>query len=187
VTDAKRLSAAFWVVVAISTVLTLARFSEAFLILRGQNVGLPIGLVPAVMVLMNVVYALAAYPAGALSDRFGRLGVLLIGIAFLIVADLILALGPTVPLMMLGVAFWGMHMGFTQGLLSTLVADTAPADLRGTAFGLFNLAAGLAMLVASITAGALWDLYGPAATFLLGAVFTTLALIGFVITQLRQR
>lgn len=185
--DAKRLSAAFWVAVAISTVLTLARFSEAFLIFRAQNVGLPIALVPAVMVVMNVVYALAAYPAGALSDRFGRSGVLLIGIAFLIVADLILALGPTVPLMMPGVAFWGLHMGFTQGLLSTLVADTAPADLRGTAFGLFNLAAGLAMLVASIIAGALWDFYGPAATFLLGAVFTTLALIGFVTTQLRQQ
>lgn len=171
----------------ISTVLTLARFSEAFLILRSQNVGLPIALVPTVMVVMNLVYALAAYPAGALSDRFGRSGVLLIGVAFLIVADLILALGPTVPLMLLGVVFWGLHMGFTQGLLSTLVADTAPADLRGTAFGFFNLAAGLAMLVASIIAGALWDAYGPAATFFVGAAFTALALIGFVIILLRRR
>lgn len=178
--DAKSLSAAFWIVVAVSTVLTLARFSEAFLILRSQNVGLPIVLVPVVMVVMNVVYALAAYPAGALSDRYGRSSVLLAGIAFLIVADLLLAVGPTVPLLMLGVAFWGLHMGFTQGLLSTLVADTATADLRGTAFGLLNLAAGLAMLAASIIAGALWDVYGPAATFFVGAAIAALALIGFM-------
>lgn len=185
--DAKRFPVAYWVIVGISTALTLARFSEAFLILRSQNVGLPIALVPAVMVAMNVVYALAAYPAGALSDSFGRAGVLLVGIAFLIVADLILALGPTVPFMMAGVAFWGLHMGFTQGLLATMVADTAPADLRGTAFGLFNLAAGLAMLMASIIAGTLWDAYGPAATFFVGAGFTTLALVGFVIMLLSRR
>jgi MFS family permease len=175
------------VVVAIATVLTLARFSEAFLVLRSQNVGLPIVLVPVVMVVMNIVYALAAYPAGALSDRIGRSGVLLVGIAFLLVADLILALGPTVPLMLLGVVFWGLHMGFTQGLLATLVADTAPPDLRGTAFGFFNLAGGLAMLVASVVAGALWDFYGPAATFLAGAAFTGLALVGFVIVQARTK
>lgn len=185
--DAKRLSTAFWIVVAVSSVLTLARFSEAFLILRSQNVGLPIVLVPAVMVVMNVVYALAAYPAGALSDRVGRSAVLLIGIVFLIVADIILAVGPTVPLMMLGVVFWGLHMGFTQGLLSTLVADTAPADLRGTAFGFFNLAAGVAMLVASIIAGALWDVYGPAATFFAGAAFTAVALTGFLVLRRRWR
>jgi MFS family permease len=182
-----RLSPAFWMVVAVATVLTLARFSEAFLILRSQNVGLPIAFVPIVMVLMNAVYALSAYPAGMLSDRLGRTGVLTIGIVFLIVADLILALGPTVPLVMLGVVFWGLHMGFTQGLLATLVADTAPADLRGTAFGFFNLAGGLAMLVASIIAGALWDTYGPAATFLAGAAFTALALTGFMIMQTRPR
>ena len=183
---AKRLSGAFWIVIGISSVLTLARFSEAFLILRSQNVGLPIALAPAVMVVMNFVYALAAYPAEVLSDRVGRSGVLLVGIVFLIVADFILASGPTVPLMMLGVVFWGLHMGFTQGQLSTLVADTAPADLRGTAFGLFNLAAGLAMLSASVIAGALWDIYGPAATFFVGAAFTTTALIGFVIVLLRR-
>jgi MFS family permease len=183
--DVRRLPAAFWLVVAIATVLTLARFSEAFLVLRAQNVGLPIVLVPVVMVVMNVVYALAAYPAGLFSDRFGRSGVLLIGIAFLLVADLVLALGPSVPLMLLGVVFWGLHMGFTQGLLATLVADTAPSDLRGTAFGFFNLAGGLAMLVASVVAGALWDMHGPAATFLAGAAFTGLALIGFVIVRAR--
>ena len=131
---------------------------------------------------MNVVYALAAYPAGVLSDRRGRGGVLAAGVGFLIGADLILALGPTIPLVMLGVVFWGLHMGFTQGLLATLVADTAPAELRGAAFGVFNLAGGIAMLAASMVAGALWDAYGPAATFLAGAALAAVALIGLLVT-----
>jgi MFS family permease len=185
--DVRRFPAAFWAVVIIASVLTLARFSEAFLVLRSQNVGLPVVLIPVVMVVMNIVYALAAYPAGVLSDRFGRRGVLLVGITFLLVADVILALGPTVPFTLLGVVFWGLHMGFTQGLLATLVADTAPVDLRGTAFGAFNLAGGLAMLIASVVAGAVWDAYGPAATFLTGAAFTALALIGFVAVQAAPR
>ena len=153
--DAKRLSGRFWAVVGVATILTLARFSEAFLILRSQNVGLPIALVPVVMVVMNVVYALAAYPAGVLSDRLGRGGLLAVGIVCLIVADLILALGPTIALVMLGVVFWGLHMALTQGLFASLVADTAPEDLRGTAFGVFNFAGGIAMLVASVLAGGL--------------------------------
>ncbi|WP_035714029.1 MFS transporter [Azorhizobium doebereinerae] len=176
--DAGRLPPAFWAVVAVSSVLTLARFSEAFLVLRAQNVGLSLALIPAIMVVMNVVYALAAYPAGVLSDKLGRGGVLAVGVAFLIVADLVLALGDTIPLALLGVAFWGLHMGFTQGLFASLVADTAPADLRGTAFGLFNLAGGVMMLAASVAAGGLWDAYGPQATFLAGAAFTALALLG---------
>ncbi|PTM41537.1 MFS transporter [Bosea sp. 124] len=176
--DAKRLSGTFWAAVAVATAMKLARFSEAFLVLRAQNVGLPIALVPAALVVMNVVYALAAYPAGALSDRVGRSGVLLAGVALLIVADLVLALGTGVPMMLLGVVFWGLHMGFTQGLLAALVADTAPADLRGTAYGVFNLAGGVSMLMASVVAGGLWDSYGPAATFLAGAGFSTIALVG---------
>lgn len=178
--DARRLSAAFWAVVAVSVVLTLARFSEAFLVLRAQNVGLSIAIVPVVMVVMNIVYALAAYPAGVLSDRFGRQGVLVIGVATLVVADLLLAFATSVPILLLGVVFWGLHMGLTQGLLATLVADTAPADLRGTAFGVFNLASGVAMLIASVVAGALWDVYGPVATFLAGAAFTAIALVGLL-------
>lgn len=180
--DAKRLSGRFWTVVGVATILTLARFSEAFLILRSQSVGLPIALVPAVMVVMNIVYALAAYPAGVLSDRIGRGGLLAVGIICLIVADLILALGTTIQIVMLGVVFWGLHMALAQGLFASLVADTAPEDLRGTAFGLFNFAGGIAMLIASVLAGALWDAYGPAATFLAGAGLTTLALISLVLT-----
>lgn len=177
VADAKRLSSRFWIVVGIATILTLARFSEAFLILRAQDAGLPVALIPIVMVVMNVVYALGAYPAGVLSDQMGRGGLLMAGIACLIVADLILALGATIPLVMLGVVFWGLHMALTQGLFASLVADTAPQDLRGTAFGVFNLAGGIAMLIASVLAGALWDAYGPAATFLVGAGLSTGSLI----------
>jgi MFS family permease len=181
--DAKRLSIAFWAVVAVASVLTLARFSEAFLVLRAQNVGLPIALVPIVMVVMNVVYAIAAYPAGALSDAVGRNTMLALGVVFLIIADLVLAFATSITLMLLGTAFWGLHMGFTQGLLAALVADTAPLKLRGTAFGLFNFACGIALLVASVIAGALWDAYGPTATFAAGALFSTLALAGLALVR----
>ena len=181
--DLKRLSKPFWAVVGVATVLTLARFSEAFLILRSQNVGLPVALVPIVMVIMNVVYALAAYPAGMLSDRLGRGGLLAVGILCLIVADLILALGTSIILAMVGVVFWGFHMALTQGLFASLVADTAPADLRGTAFGVFNFAGGIAMLVASILAGGLWDAYGPAATFLAGGGLASVALTGLIFAR----
>jgi MFS family permease len=171
-----RLGASYWLVVGVATVFTLARFSEAFLLLRAQSVGLSIALVPAVMVVMNVVYAFAAWPAGVLSDRVGRFGVLAVGFAVLLIADLVLALGDSVGTVALGAALWGLHMGMTQGLLAALIADTAPAELRGTGFGMFNLVTGLAMLAASVIAGALWDVAGPRATFLAGAVFTLLAL-----------
>jgi len=163
-------------VVGIATIFTLARFSEAFLLLRAQSVGLPLALVPAVMVVMNVVYAATAWPAGALSDRIGRHGLLATGFALLVVADLVLAFGASVTAIALGTALWGLHMGLTQGLLASLVADTAPADLRGTAFWMFNLITGVATLAASIVAGALWDAIGPGGTFLAGAAFTTVAL-----------
>jgi MFS family permease len=171
-----RLGTGYWLVVGIATVFTLARFSEAFLLLRAQSVGLTLALVPLVMVAMNVVYALAAWPAGELSDRIGRFGVLVAGFGLLVAADLVLAFAGDIAMVGLGVTLWGLHMGLTQGLLATLVADTAPDDLRGTAFGMFNLVTGLAMLVASVLAGALWDAIGPQGTFLAGAAFTVLAL-----------
>ena len=185
--DVKRLTGPFWVVVGIAAIFTLGRFSEAFLILKAQNVGMPIALVPVVMVVMNIVYAFVSYPAGALSDRIGRNAILFAGIGMLVVADLILAFGTTVPVVLLGVVFWGLHMGLTQGLLATLVADKAPEDLRGTAFGMFNLASGVAMLAASIIAGGLWDAYGPRMTFLAGAAFTAIALIGLLIIRSNKK
>jgi MFS family permease len=175
--DAKRLPLDFWLVIAIASVLGLARFSEAFLVLRAQNVGMAIALVPVVLVIMNIVYALAAYPAGAASDRLGRRGMLVVGTAMLIVADVIFAFAGGIPLMLVAVVFWGLHMGLTQAALAALVADTAPVDLRGTAFGTFNLAGGLALLLASVMAGAIWDGFGPAAMFLAGAGIAALALL----------
>ena len=178
--ELKRLGSSYWWVVAVATVFTLARFSEAFLILKAQSAGMAIMLVPAIMVVMNVVYALAAYPAGILSDKIDRLTILVIGLVLLVVADVVLALSSGVPGVMLGVVLWGLHMGFTQGLLATLIADTAPPELRGTAFGMFNLLGGLAMLAASVVAGVLWDVFGPAGTFAAGACFAVLALLGLL-------
>ena len=171
-----RLDVGYWVVVGVAAIFTLARFSEAFLLLRAKSVGIPVVLVPTVMVVMNIVYAFSAWPAGALSDRIGRYRLLVAGFGLLIVADLILAFSGGVALLMLGVAVWGLHMGLTQGLLQALVADTALPELRGTAFGVFNLVSGLAMLLASVIAGGLWDVIGPDGTFLAGAAFTALAL-----------
>jgi MFS family permease len=178
--ELKRLGGAYWWVTVIAVIFTLARFSDAFLILKAQASGLPVALIPAVMVLMNIVYALAAYPAGALSDRVDRITVLIVGLAFLIAADLVLALSAGLPGTGVGVILWGLHMGFTQGLLSTLVADAAPTELRGTAFGMFNLLSGLALLAASIVAGALWAETGPSATFLAGGAFALVALLGLL-------
>lgn len=178
VVELKRLGLAYWFVVGVAVVFSLARFSEAFLILRAQAVGLPVMLVPLVLVLMNIVYALAAYPAGALSDHVNRITLLSLGFGFLVVADLAFAFTSGIAGVAAGVALWGLHMGFTQGLLATLVADTAPPELRGTAYGMFNLLSGLALLVASVLAGELWEHIGPQGTFLAGAAFTILALGG---------
>ena len=183
VAELKRLGAVYWWIVGTAVVFSLARFSEAFLILRAQAAGLPVMLVPLVLVLMNFVYALAAYPAGALSDRANRISILAAGLGLLVAADLVLAFTNGIAGVALGVALWGLHMGFTQGLLATLVADTAPPELRGTAYGVFNLLSGLALLVASVLAGALWQSVGPQGTFLAGAVFAVLALAGLAATR----
>lgn len=172
----KRLPKAYWAVVGFGAVFTLARFSEAFLILRANDAGIALAYVPLVMVIMNVVYAVSAYPIGRLSDRIGHRGLLISGIVVLILADLILASGTNWIALIAGVTVWGLHMGMTQGLLSVMVANTAPADLRGTAFGLFNLISGLALLLASGIAGAIWDAWGPSAPFFTGAGLATCAL-----------
>ena len=173
----KRLSRAFWIVIAIGVVFALARFSEAFLVLKAQAEGLALALIPLVFVWMNLIYALTATAAGILSDRIGRVKVLLCGLVALVVADLALAFVPGLAGVIIGVGLWGLYLGFSQGLLSALVADTAPEDLRGTAFGLFNLVTGAALLVASVLAGWLWYDFGPTATFSAGAVFSGLAIL----------
>jgi MFS family permease len=180
----RQLGPAFWSVTAIGAALTLARFSEAFLILRAQNLGVEIAFTPLVLVAMNVVYAGTAYPVGRLADRMPPATLLAWGIACLIAADVVLALATGLAALAAGVLLWGLHMGLTQGLLSTMVAQAAPAHLRGTAFGVFNLASGAAMLAASAFAGALWHYVGPAATFWAGAV---LAASSIAITRWRPK
>lgn len=169
------LSRGYWWVVAIGAVFTLARFSEAFLVLRAMQGGMKPALVPLVMVAMNAVYMLSAYPFGKLADTMSHMRLLAIGLGFLVLADLVLAHGNQWPDVLLGVGLWGLHMGMTQGLLAVMVAQSAPASLKGTAFGLFNLVAGVAMLAASVVAGVLWERVGAAATFYAGAAFSVLA------------
>ncbi|CAI8792384.1 Arabinose efflux permease family protein [Pseudomonas sp. IT-P253] len=170
-------SSGYWWVVIIGGVFTLARFSEAFLVLRAQQIGLSITWTPLVMVVMSLLYALSAYPAGWLSDRISRSKLLCLGMGLLVLADLVLAQSSSVITMMLGVALWGLHMGFSQGILASLVADTSPAELKGTAFGIFNLVSGLCMLIASVLAGWLWQSIGSDSTFLTGALLATTALL----------
>lgn len=172
----KRLPHAYWWVVGVGAVFTLARFSEAFLVLRAEQLGMALALVPLVMVAMNVVYSLTPYPFGKLSDRVSHHGLLLAGLSVLVLADVVLAVSTHWVGLLLGVALWGVHMGMTQGLLAAMVAAQAPADLRGTAFGFFNLVSGVALLAASVLAGLLWQYLGPAWTFGAGAAFSVLAM-----------
>ena len=179
--DTKRLPLRFWLVVALGAVFTLARFSEAFLILRAQNVGLSISYVPAIMIVMNILYSLFAYPAGAAADRVSARTLLVFGLVVLVAADILLALAASPWIAFLGAGLWGIHMAFTQGLLAKLVADTAPARLRGTAFGIFNLVSGGALILASVVAGSLWSALGASATFIAGAIFAALAATGLLL------
>ncbi|HZW25817.1 MAG TPA: MFS transporter [Gallionella sp.] len=176
----KRLGVAYWWVVGIGAVFTLARFSEAFLVLRADQGGIPLALVPLVMVAMNLIYAATAYPFGKLSDGMSHIKLLGLGLVVLIAADLVLATDDRWTTVLLGVALWGVHMGITQGLLARMVADTAPVDLRGTAYGFFNLMSGIAMLVSSVLAGLLWDRLGASFTFYAGAAFCALAMFGLL-------
>lgn len=183
----KRLGASYWWVVNLGAIFTLARFSEAFLVLRAQQSGIPIALVPLVIVAMNLIYAVSAYPFGKLSDNMSHTKLLTLGFIVLIAADLILAINNHWSTVLLGVALWGVHMGMTQGLLATMIANTAPADLRGTAYGFFNLITGIAMLLASVLAGILWDKLGASFTFYAGAIFCLLGLLGLTLHSLNQQ
>lgn len=178
-----RLGPAYWRLIGLATLFTLARFSEAFLLLRAQDMGLAPMWAPAVLVLMALAYSVSAYPAGVLSDRLGRRGVLMTGLGMLIAADLLLALLPGWAGLALGVAAWGLHLGFTQGIFAAMIADSAPANLRGIAFGLFNLLTGVALLAASVVAGLLWDGAGFQATFLVGAGLASTTLMGVMLLR----
>ncbi len=180
-----QLGSAYWMIVLVGTVFALAQFSAAFLILKARAAGLPVALTPAVFITMNIVFALGAYPAGVLSDRGDRTRLLAWGLAFLALADIALALSSNLLGVAVGLVLWGLYLAFTQGVLSAMIADAAPVEVRGTAYGVFNFATGVALLAASAVAGALWDAYGPTATFLAGAAFTGLALIGLRLMRWR--
>ncbi|MDE2560930.1 MAG: MFS transporter [Sphingomonadales bacterium] len=167
----------FWRVTAIGVLFTLARFSESFLVLRAHDRGLPLAYAPLVLVAMNLVYSLGAYPAGAVADRAGPLRLLAMGLVALVAADAALGFGQGLGAIFAGIALWGAHMALTQGVLSQMVAAEAPPDRRASAFGMFNLVTGVAMLAASLVAGVLWDAIGPGATFLAGGGFAVLTLV----------
>ena len=176
----KRLPSGYWWIVFLGAIFTLARFSEAFLVLRVQGLGLELGYVPLVLIVMNVVYTLSAYPAGMVADRSNPLALLVGGLFILIIADVILAFASKPELALVGVALWGLHMGMTQGIFAKLVADAVPADLRGSAFGIFNLVSGVALLFASVVAGVAWSILGSGATFMIGAGFAFLTVSGLI-------
>jgi len=178
-----QLPSAYWLVIVAGTVFTLARFSEAFLVIRARDGGLALAWAPAVIAVMSLVYAASAYPAGWLQDRMGARPLLLSGLVALIAADVLLAFGQTLLAVFVGICLWGLHMGLTQGVLAALIAETAPIRLRGTAFGLFGLITGLAALLASIIAGLLWDRIGASATFLAGAAFAAAAFAAFLLVR----
>jgi predicted MFS family arabinose efflux permease len=173
----RQFGTSYWWVVVVGGVFALARFSEAFLVLRAMGSSVPIALVPLVMVAMNVVYALSAYPFGRLADTMNHTRLLIAGLVMLIASDVVLAHGTHWSIVLLGVGLWGLHMGMTQGLMATMVAHTAPAQLRGTAFGFFNLLSGIVTLVSTVIAGALWDRLGAAATFYAGVGFCLLTIV----------
>jgi MFS family permease len=181
--EIKELGSAYWRVIVAGAVFTLARFSEAFLVIRARDQGLALAWAPAVIAVMSLVYAASAYPAGRLQDRIGARPLLLCGLLVLIAADLVLAFGSTLVAIFLGIGLWGLHMGLTQGVLAALISATAPDRLRGTGFGLFGLITGLAILLASILAGLLWDRIGAQATFLAGAAFAVAAFVAFLLVK----
>jgi MFS family permease len=185
--EVRKLGRFYWFVVAAGAIFMLARFSEAFLVVRAHDAGLALALAPAVIAVMSLVFAVSAYPAGRLQDRFGARPLLIAGLAALIGADLVLAFGHGLSAIFLGIGLWGLHMGLTQGVLSALVAEAAPSRLRGTAFGVFGLITGLAALAASIAAGILWTAVSPTATFLAGAAFAGVALIAFLVIRAGRR
>ena len=165
----RRLGGTYWRLVAIGSLLTFARSTEAFLVLRGSNLGLSNTLVPLVLVAMSLVYTVAAYPAGKWSDQGGRRPLLIAGMLVLAIADVVLATASGMVGLFAGIALWGLHMGLTQGLFAAYIADLAPGELRGTAFGVFNLATGVVLLAASALSGLVWDQFSPATTFWMGA------------------
>ena len=182
--DIIALPAVFWWVVAIASLLSLARFSQAFLVLKAHDIGVDAAFVPMVLVVMYLVFSVAAYPFGVLADHLDRRLQLGIGTVILVGADVVLANASTVWLTMLGAALWGLQLGVTQGLLGATIADVAPDRLRGTAFGIYDVAIGVGTFIASAGAGALWMAGGPSIAFSFSACVATAAALMLLLQPL---
>ena len=161
---------------AVGFLFALARFSEAFLILKGIEIGLSEAMSPLTLALFNLVYVALAYPAGALSDRMSPRSILMVGLAVLVGGNLVLAQTGSFAGLVLGVGLWGAHMALTQGIFSRMIADSAPEELRATSFGAFWFVSGIAALLASLGAGWIWDREGSSATFITSAAVAAAAL-----------
>lgn len=181
--DAFRLNPAIWTVICLAGVIMLARFSEAFLLLKSVEAGFSLTWVPVSIVIMHGVYGLCAYPVGKLSDTIGNTGLLLCSLVFLVVAHLTIAFSATVWEFVIGIVFWGLHMGFSQGLLGAMVADASPAGLRASAFGAFNLVTGIVLLIGNVAAGWLWQDLGSHAPFIAGALLSLFAFFAIAVLQ----
>lgn len=184
--DLSALGSTYWGIVAVAALLTLARFSEAFLILSAEHLGLALALIPVVLVIMNFAYTLSAYPAGVLSDKMDRRMVMGVGIFILFLSEIVLAIAPNLIVLMVGIILWGLHLGLTQGLLAALVAEASPPSLKGTAFGIFHFVSGVLTLGASLIAGILWEIIGPAATYFGGATFALASLLGLLLLYMNK-
>lgn len=176
--DAFRLNRAVWGVIGLASIIMLARFSEAFVLLKSLEAGFTPVWVPLSLVIMHAAYGLTAFPAGRLSDRIGTSGLLVCSLGFLIAAHLTLASVATVWVYVLGTVLWGLHMGFSQGLLGAMIARVTPDHLKGSAFGTFNLVTGVVVLAGNTLAGWLWHSAGSTTPFLVGAALATVATIG---------
>jgi MFS family permease len=181
--ELRQLGRPFWLAMGFLFVLLLPRFSEAFQILRAQDVGVPAAWAPMALVVMNLVSVPLTPIAGIWSDRVGRNRVIGLGFLLLIASHMAMALATGPMLVWIGAGIWGVHLALTQGIFSALVADHAPAHLRGTAFGVFNLAAGIAIFVGSAAMGFAWDQLGAGTAFALAAAVNALGLVLFPLSR----
>jgi MFS family permease len=174
-----KITPVIWLFFLTVFILNLGHFSEAFLLLRSQEIGLKVSFIPVVFVVMNVAYAIVAVPFGHLADRGGFFILIVCGFLILVLADIILALTNSVGWMFVGIIFWGIHLGMTQGLLLAMISKLSPLELRGTSFGLFHAISGVALLTASLIAGYLWQYYYSGLIFFVSAIITLVGITTF--------
>jgi MFS family permease len=176
----------FKLFLVIMVLFTLGNSSDAFLILRAQNLGFSVVGVLVLFVTFNLVYALAAMPAGMVSDKLGRKRVIVVGWAIYALSYLGLALASATWQLWLLFALYGLYYGISEGVCRAFVCDLVPVEKRGTAYGWYHTAVGISLLPASVIAGWLWHLIGPSATFYFGAAMAGAAALGFLLL-IRER